>query len=166
MFFNYLSDYWNDKSRSRTNFYEVYGWIIEDGIKKIAHVHINNRGFKKDLDSIVLSSEAKPLKSDDIYLNRILYGNNIESFLEKTNEQRTIEVDFLGDDILGMYDASTDTVYVLKGLETEKKSWVKEHEYAHRLMAYLGMPQSERTADAMATAKTGNNPYKYRNVAN
>jgi len=141
-----------------TNFYEVYGWIFENGVKKIGYVHINGKSYGSDLEKIVESSGSLIPKEKPLYDRK----QDINDFLRKTNDDRTVMVDGLGKGILGMYDASTDMVYVVKGLDASTTKWVKEHEYAHRLMNYLGIKQSEALADWIATQRTGHDPFKGR----
>lgn len=89
---------------------------------------------------------------------------NLESYLE--SNPREMEVDYIGGgngwEIRGLYDPSTDTVYILKNQPSHEKRWVYAHERAHRRRHYTGESQNEALVDQEATAQLGYNPFPNR----
>lgn len=84
-------------------------------------------------------------------------GQSLDDYLDKT--ENVIEVDYLGasqDSItLGMYDPVSDTIYVLRSLDPEKKLYVLRHEQEHRRRAYTGESQQEELVDKAVMSKYG-----------
>jgi len=117
---------------------------------------------EKSLEGIVQRQERK---NPGYYRNRFDNGRgDLEEVLGTSVKE--MEVDYLGGGngwrILGIYDSSTDTVYVLRNLPSDVKRWVYAHERAHRRRHYSGESQNETLVDMEATANVGYNPFPSR----
>ena len=118
---------------------------------------------RKSLENII--KIHKSAGTNTYYPRRnISNRESLETFLESSKNE--IEVDYLGGGndwkILGMYDPSTDTVYVLRNLPSHIKTWVYAHERAHRRRHYSGESQNETLVDQEASATVSYNPFPNR----
>ena len=118
---------------------------------------------KKSLENIIRIH--KPAGTNAYYPRKNISDKwDLETFLESSKNE--FEVDYLGGGndwkILGMYDPSTDTVYVLRNLPSHIKTWVYAHERAHRRRHYSGESQNEVLVDQEATSSVGYNPFPNR----
>jgi hypothetical protein len=138
------------------NYYDVWGFVENEGKTEIVHIKVWGNGFKKDLEKIVLESGIGQSEQTHDYARRDTRG--IIDYVNSTNDDRLSMVNYLGPNILGIYDPADDKAYVVKGLSPALEEYVKQHEFGHRLAVYLGIPPTEEMADAYATAVTGYNP--------
>jgi hypothetical protein len=157
MIFNYDKNY-------AEKYVEIYRIGIVNGEQKIVHQQLRKDDILSDLENIIISDNSRPAK------NLMIYSSitGIEQTVRDTNESRTIFKEYLGQNILGMYDPSKDIVYIKSGLDPLITAWVKEHEYAHRRRAHTGETQDEELVDNEASARLGFNPFGnrfYRNAA-
>ncbi len=160
----------------------IYASGYESEDKKESYIYItivNEKGELEEIrkerselekiiyDLIEEKKKRRPTTTSEIARQGLDYikkdSKTIEDYISSTNEDVTQEVDYLGPNILGMYDPVNDKVYVLKGLDPYLKEWVKAHEYAHRRRAYTGESQDERLVDAEASATVGYNALPGRN---
>jgi len=163
MIFNYNKEYLE-------KYVEIYQVEIVNGKQEIVHKHVRKSDVISNLEKILVLEDKVQTSEKNRYPAISSYNNitSIEQAVRNTNESRTVFREYLGQNILGMYDPSTDTVYIKSGMDSLITAWVKEHEYAHRRRAHTGESQDEQLVDYEASAIIGFNPFGnrfYRNVA-
>jgi len=102
--------------------------------------------------AIAVSGFAKPSPLE-AFIEEATQG--ISAKADQPFSNREYEVEYLGPGVLGMYVPSTDSIYIVRGLDSATHNYVLAHEREHQRRAYTGETQAEEAVDGATVRNIG-----------